>query len=79
MPEYDPVQKISIVPRGAAGGLTFFAPSEERLESGLYSKCVLLACSPSHRGYACRQVKRGVLSSAAHLHPRLCIGECCTV
>ena len=41
MPEYDPVQKISIVPRGAAGGLTFFAPSEERLESGLYSKSYL--------------------------------------
>lgn len=36
MPEYDPVAKISIVPRGAAGGLTFFSPSEERLESGLY-------------------------------------------
>jgi ATP-dependent Zn protease len=32
------VTKISIVPRGAAGGLTFFAPSEERLESGLYSR-----------------------------------------
>ena len=41
MPEYDPVQKISIVPRGSAGGLTFFAPSEERLESGLYSKTYL--------------------------------------
>jgi cell division protease FtsH len=40
MPEYDPVTKISIVPRGAAGGLTFFAPSEERLESGLYSRQV---------------------------------------
>lgn len=40
MPEYDPVTKISIVPRGAAGGLTFFAPSEERLESGLYSRNV---------------------------------------
>jgi ATP-dependent Zn protease len=38
MPDYDPVTKISIVPRGAAGGLTFFAPSEERLESGLYSR-----------------------------------------
>mmetsp|Transcript_10573 Transcript_10573/g.65021 ORF Transcript_10573/g.65021 Transcript_10573/m.65021 type:complete len:741 (+) Transcript_10573:348-2570(+) len=37
LPEYDPVAKISIVPRGGAGGLTFFAPSEERLESGLYS------------------------------------------
>merc|ERR1712205_69901 len=41
MPEYDPVAKISIVPRGAAGGLTFFAPSEERLESGLYSRSYL--------------------------------------
>ena len=49
MPEYDPVTKISIVPRGAAGGLTFFAPSDERLDSGLY-RCgpcwCLLACSP---------------------------------
>jgi len=41
MPEYDPVAKVSIVPRGAAGGLTFFAPSEERLESGLYSRTYL--------------------------------------
>ena len=41
MPEYDPVTKISIVPRGAAGGLTFFAPSEERLETGLYSRSYL--------------------------------------
>merc|ERR1712216_321589 len=41
MPEYDPVAKISIVPRGAAGGSTFFAPSEERLESGLYSRSYL--------------------------------------
>ena len=49
MPEYDPVTKISIVPRGAAGGLTFFAPSDERLDSGLY-RCgpcwCLLACRP---------------------------------
>ncbi|KAJ0963979.1 hypothetical protein J5N97_029101 [Dioscorea zingiberensis] len=41
MPEYDPVAKISIIPRGQAGGLIFFAPSEERLESGLYSKSYL--------------------------------------
>jgi cell division protease FtsH len=41
MPEYDPVTKISIVPRGQAGGLTFFAPSEERLESGLYTRSYL--------------------------------------
>ncbi|KAI3980612.1 hypothetical protein MKX01_025177 [Papaver californicum] len=41
MPEYDPVAKISIIPRGQAGCLTFFAPSEERLESGLYSRSYL--------------------------------------
>merc|ERR1712159_274747 len=39
VPDYDQVQKISIVPRSnGAGGLTFFAPSEGRLESGMYSK-----------------------------------------
>jgi cell division protease FtsH len=41
MPDYDPVQKISIIPRGRAGGLTFFTPSEERMESGLYSRSYL--------------------------------------
>ena len=41
MPDYDPVQKISIIPRGQAGGLTWFTPSEERLESGLYSRSYL--------------------------------------
>jgi cell division protease FtsH len=41
MPDYDPVQKISIIPRGQAGGLTFFTPSEERMESGLYSRAYL--------------------------------------
>merc|ERR1719469_1016038 len=38
VPDYDQVQKISIIPRSnGAGGLTFFAPSEGRLESGMYS------------------------------------------
>lgn len=41
MPDYDPVQKISIIPRGRAGGLTWFTPSEDRLESGLYSRSYL--------------------------------------
>ncbi|KFF41372.1 MAG: ATP-dependent zinc metalloprotease FtsH3 [Candidatus Atelocyanobacterium thalassa] len=41
MPDYDPVQKISIIPRGQAGGLTWFTPSEERMESGLYSRAYL--------------------------------------
>ena len=52
MPEYDPVTKISIVPRGQAGGLTFFAPSEERLESGLYSRSVQAALLKDVRGMA---------------------------
>merc|ERR1711976_453273 len=39
IPDYDQVQKISIIPRSnGAGGLTFFAPQESRLESGMYSR-----------------------------------------
>jgi cell division protease FtsH len=39
IPDYDQVQKISIIPRSnGAGGLTFFSPEESRLESGMYSK-----------------------------------------
>ena len=39
IPDYDQVQKISIIPRSnGAGGLTFFSPQETRLESGMYSK-----------------------------------------
>jgi cell division protease FtsH len=41
MPDYDPVQKVSIIPRGNAGGLTWFTPSEDRMESGLYSRSYL--------------------------------------
>ena len=41
MPDYDPVQKISIIPRGRAGGLTWFTPSEDRMDSGLYSRSYL--------------------------------------
>ncbi|MGK7921290.1 MAG: ATP-dependent zinc metalloprotease FtsH3 [Trichodesmium sp.] len=41
MPDYDPVQKISIIPRGQAGGLTWFTPSEDRMDSGLYSRAYL--------------------------------------
>lgn len=39
IPDYDQVQKISIIPRSnGAGGLTFFSPQESRLELGMYSK-----------------------------------------
>ena len=41
LPEYDTVTKISIIPRGATGGATFFAPNEEQLESGLFTRSYL--------------------------------------
>ena len=37
-PNYDTVTKITIAPRGNAGGLTLFAPDEDTLESGLYTR-----------------------------------------
>ena len=38
-PDYDMVTKVTILPRtNGAGGFTLFTPTEERLESGLYSK-----------------------------------------
>ncbi|MBC8122656.1 MAG: ATP-dependent zinc metalloprotease FtsH, partial [Gemmatimonadaceae bacterium] len=41
LPEYDAVQKISIIPRGMAGGLTWFLPDEDRADSGLYSRAYM--------------------------------------
>lgn len=38
MKEYDLVNKVSIVPRGGAGGVTIFTPEEEAMASGMYSK-----------------------------------------
>ena len=38
-PGYDAVTKVTIIPRtNGAGGFTLFTPSEERLETGMYSK-----------------------------------------
>jgi cell division protease FtsH len=43
-PDYDLVTKVTIVPRtNGAGGFTLFTPSEERLESGMYTKKYLCA------------------------------------
>jgi len=42
MKDYDVVQKVTIIPRGPAGGVTFFAPNEERVDSGMYSYSYLL-------------------------------------
>ena len=38
VPDYDIVRKVSIMPRGAAGGVTFFQPSEENADSPFYTK-----------------------------------------
>jgi cell division protease FtsH len=39
LPDYDQVTKVTIIPRtSGAGGFTLFTPSEEQLESGMYSK-----------------------------------------
>lgn len=36
--DYDEVKKVTISPRGKAGGVTQFLPSADRLDSGLYSR-----------------------------------------
>lgn len=41
MPEYDEVRKVSIIPRGDAGGVTFFQPTSD--ERGMYTKEYLLS------------------------------------
>ena len=41
MPEYDEVRKVSIIPRGDAGGITFFQPTSD--ERGMYTKEYLLS------------------------------------
>src|SRR5210317_946518 len=41
MPEYDEVRKVSIIPRGDAGGVTFFQSASD--ERGMYTKEYLLS------------------------------------
>lgn len=38
---FDDLTKVSILPRGRTGGVTYFTPSEELVDSGMYSKCYL--------------------------------------
>ncbi|BAZ43583.1 ATP-dependent metalloprotease FtsH [Chondrocystis sp. NIES-4102] len=40
LPNHDPVEKVTIIPRGGAGGLTWFTPDEEM---GLQTKSKILA------------------------------------
>ena len=43
VPDYDRVRKVSIMPRGAAGGVTFFQPSEDNADAPFYTKEYLLS------------------------------------
>src|SRR5210317_351712 len=43
VPEFDTLRKVSIIPRGAAGGITFFQPTEENADSALYTKEYLMS------------------------------------
>ena len=43
VPEFDALRKVSIIPRGAAGGITFFQPSEENADSALYTREYLVS------------------------------------
>ena len=43
MPAADPVDKVTILPRGGAAGYSRLIPDEERLDSGLYTRAYLQA------------------------------------
>ncbi len=47
LPSHDPVEKVTIIPRGGAGGLTWFTPDEEM---GLETKAKILATITSTLG-----------------------------
>ena len=36
--DYDKIRKVTIVPRGKAGGMTVFEPNENRIDGGLFSR-----------------------------------------
>lgn len=36
--DFDEIRKVTIVPRGRTGGVTYFQPSDERVDSGLVSR-----------------------------------------
>jgi cell division protease FtsH len=42
-PLYDTMRKVSIIPRGDAGGVTFFQPSEENADSAMYTREYLIS------------------------------------
>jgi cell division protease FtsH len=38
MSDFDKVRKVSIIPRGGAGGVTYFEPQQDRIDMQLYSR-----------------------------------------
>lgn len=61
MTDYDLVQKVSIIPRGRAAGLTWFVPNEERTESELYNYRYLIdQMTWALGGRAAEELKYGV-------------------
>lgn len=60
MTDYDLVQKVSIIPRGRAAGLTWFVPNEERTDSGLYNyKYLIDQMTVALGGRAAEELKYG--------------------
>eukprot|EP00668_Euglena_longa_P031297 GGOE01040474.1.p1 GENE.GGOE01040474.1~~GGOE01040474.1.p1 ORF type:complete len:805 (-),score=193.61 GGOE01040474.1:238-2652(-) len=41
LPDFDAIAKVTIIPRGQTGGLTFFTPTAERLDYGLCTRTYL--------------------------------------
>jgi len=61
-PDYDTVSKVTIIPRSnGQGGFTLFTPSDERLESGMYTKSYLLGqLSVSLGGRVSEELRYGI-------------------
>src|SRR6056300_196614 len=58
MPEYDEVRKVSIIPRGDAGGVTFFQSASD--ERGMYTKEYLLSqIKVALGGHAAEEIMNG--------------------
>jgi len=74
MTSYDEVRKVSIIPRGDAGGVTFFQPSSDEL--GMYTKDYLLSQIKVALGghaaeeliYGKNNVTTGASSDFAHVY-----------
>jgi cell division protease FtsH len=74
LPDYDTVRKVSIIPRGDAGGVTFFQPSEENAESAMYTKEYLTSqIIVALGGRAAEEI---IYGQRSHYHG--CLGRLCS-